>query len=76
MFRDPIRRYVQRLREDGVPTEAQEFEGMFHVFPILMPWADCSREVFRQVRTFIHRVVTEAPRLGMTELSRVLGLEH
>jgi monoterpene epsilon-lactone hydrolase len=76
MFRDPIRRYVQHLREFGVPVEAQEFEGMFHVFPILMPWADCSREVFRQVRTFIHRVVAEAPPLGMTELSRVLDLEH
>ena len=54
MFRDPIRRYVDRLRAAGVPTEAQEFEGMFHVFEILMPWADDSREVFRHVRRFIH----------------------
>ena len=54
MFRDPIRRYVERLVPAGVPTEAQEFEGMFHVFQILMPWADDSREVFRLVHRFIH----------------------
>ena len=63
MFRDPIRRYVERLRADGVPTDALEFDGMFHVFPILMPWADDSREVFRHVRRFIHRVVEDAPPL-------------
>ncbi len=71
MFRDPIRRYVQRLRAAGVPTDAREFDGMFHVFPILMPWADDSREVFRHVRRFIHRVVTEAPSLA-SDLTRTL----
>ena len=50
MFRDPIRRYVDCLRAAGVPTEAQEFEGMFHVFEILMPWAVNSHEVFALVR--------------------------
>lgn len=76
MFRDPIRRYADRLRAEGVPTDAQEFEGMFHVFPILMPWADDSREVFRHVRRFIHRVVADAPPLYDGELLRALGLEH
>jgi epsilon-lactone hydrolase len=76
MFRDPIRRYVQRLCEAGVPTDAKEFEGMFHVFQILMPWADDSREVFRHIRQFIHRVIADAPPLGSTELSRALGLPH
>jgi epsilon-lactone hydrolase len=74
MFRDPIRRYVERLRAAGVPTEAKEFEGMFHVFQILMPWADNSREVFRHVHRFIERVLADAPPLGSTDLSRALGL--
>ena len=72
MFRDPIRRYVQRLREAGVPTDAREFDGMFHVFQILMPWADDSREAFRHVRNFIHRVVAAAPPLAVTNLTRKL----
>jgi acetyl esterase/lipase len=73
MFRDPIRRYVQRLHTAGVPTEAHEFEGMFHVFQILMPWADDSRRVFRQVRHFIHDVVTDAPPLEFGYLRAKLG---
>ncbi len=74
MFRDPIRRYVDRLRAAGVPTEAQEFEGMFHVFEILMPWADNSREVFRHVQRFIHRILADAPPLGDLDLVEALGL--
>jgi epsilon-lactone hydrolase len=74
MFRDPIRRYVQRLRDAGVPTDAREFDGMFHVFQILMPWADDSREVFRHVRRFIHRVVADAPPLDDIDVCRALGL--
>ena len=49
---------------------------MFHVFPILMPWADDSREVFRHVRRFIHGVVADAPPLHDGELLRALGLRH
>jgi hypothetical protein len=26
---------------------------MFHVFPILMPWAEASRRVFRAVASFV-----------------------
>ena len=74
MFRDPIRRYVARLCQAGVPTDAREFDGMFHVFEILMPWADDSREVSRHVHRFIHRVLADAPPLGDTDLRRVLGL--
>jgi epsilon-lactone hydrolase len=74
MFRDPIRRYVARLCQAGVPTDAREFDGMFHVFEILMPWADDSREVSRHVHRFIHRVLADAPPLGDADLRRVLGL--
>lgn len=76
MFRDPIRRYVQRLRAAGVPTEAQEFDGMFHVFQILMPWADDSRNVFRRVRQFIHGIVDVAPPLAMGRLREKLDQQH
>jgi hypothetical protein len=34
---------------------------MFHVFQILMPWADASRAAFRLVRDFIHKIVEDAP---------------
>jgi acetyl esterase/lipase len=61
MFRDPIRRFVDRLRAAGISTEAQEFPGMFHVFQILMPWAESSRSAFRLVRDFIHKIVEDAP---------------
>ncbi|MFZ0249862.1 MAG: alpha/beta hydrolase [Acidimicrobiales bacterium] len=76
MFRDPIRRYVERLRAAGVSTDAREFPGMFHVFGILMPWADDSREVFRHVHRFIERVLAEAPPIGSLDLADALGLER
>jgi acetyl esterase/lipase len=76
MFRDPIRRYVERLRAAGVPTDAREFPGMFHVFEILMPWADDSREVFRHVHRFIARVLAQAPPMGSLDLAAALGFER
>lgn len=76
MFRDPIRRYVQRLRAAGVPTDAVEFDGMFHVFQILMPWADDSREVSLHVHRFIQRVLADAPALDDADLGLMLGLQH
>jgi acetyl esterase/lipase len=64
MFRDPIRHYVDRLRVAGVPTEAEEFPGMFHVFQMLMPWADASRAAFGLVRSFVQKIVEDAPPLA------------
>jgi acetyl esterase/lipase len=55
MFRDPIRRFVEQLVRAGVETTALEEPGMFHVFPILMPWADASRRVFRAVGAFVRK---------------------
>jgi epsilon-lactone hydrolase len=75
MFRDPIRRYVERLRAAGVPTDGQEYDGMFHVFEILMPWAVDSHDVFAQVRRFIGRILNAAPPLDDLDLSRALGLD-
>jgi monoterpene epsilon-lactone hydrolase len=53
IFRDPIRLFVSHLQAAGVDTTALEEPGMFHVFPILMPWADGSRRAFRAVGEFV-----------------------
>jgi acetyl esterase/lipase len=62
MFRDPIRRFVAELRAGGVPTTVVEAPNMFHVFPILMPWANSSRETYRSVGRFVaDRLVQQDP---------------
>ncbi len=53
MFRDSIRRFVANLEKAGVDVAASEEPGMFHVFPILMPWAEASRRVYRAVGDFV-----------------------
>lgn len=53
MFRDPIRRFVERLTRVGIDATAIEEPAMFHVFPILMPWADASLRVYRAVGSFV-----------------------
>jgi acetyl esterase/lipase len=63
MFRDPIRSFVARLEKEGVATYAHEAPDMFHVFPILMPWAAESRGVYRTVAQFTHGVIDDAPAL-------------
>jgi len=53
MFRDAIRLFVDHLHAAGVEVVALEEPGMFHVFPILMPWAEGSRRAFRAVGEFV-----------------------
>ena len=53
MFRDPIHRFVERLGRSGVDVTAIEEPDMFHVFPILMPWAEASGRVYRAVGSFV-----------------------
>jgi acetyl esterase/lipase len=60
MFRDPIRRFVEHLQEAEVPVVALEEPGMFHVFPILMPWAQASRRVFSAIEAFVGRQLAAA----------------
>lgn len=74
MFRDPIRRYVQRLRDAGVAVEAHEYDGMFHVFPILMPWLEDSHDVFKNLRSFVLKLAAGAPDWSDAPLRRLLGL--
>jgi acetyl esterase/lipase len=54
IFRDAIRMLAEKLDSDGVAHEALEVEGMFHVFPFLLPWARESRDVYRRAGEFVH----------------------
>jgi acetyl esterase/lipase len=56
IFRDPIRHLVERLREAGVDTDAHEQPGMFHVFPVLVPWAASSRATYARAGAFVDRI--------------------
>ena len=47
----PLRRPARGRR--GRPPRRSRQPGMFHVFPILMPWADPAAEVYRDVGRFI-----------------------
>ncbi len=49
MFRDSIEEFVQALRDGGVAVRAMEEPGMFHVFPILMPWSEAAKRVLREI---------------------------
>lgn len=60
MFRDSIRQLAEHLEAADVDNVSAEAEGMFHVFPILMPWAEASREVYRSLGEFLRERVTEA----------------
>jgi acetyl esterase/lipase len=60
MFRDAIRRLVQHLQEANVETTAREVPGMFHVFPIVMPWAVRSRRVLDDAGEMVHERSTGA----------------
>jgi epsilon-lactone hydrolase len=71
MFRDPIRRFVERLEKAGVPTHAHEVAGMFHVFQILMPWAEESRTIYDHVASFVELVLEGAPPLDSEVLDRL-----
>ncbi|MGK9272758.1 alpha/beta hydrolase [Williamsia muralis] len=58
MFRDGIRKFADGLDKAGVKVHAMEERGMFHVFPILMPWAEASKRVFIALHDLAGRHVT------------------
>jgi epsilon-lactone hydrolase len=62
MFRDQIRDFVAHLDRSGVDVASHEEPGMFHVYPILMPWADATRQAFRAVAGFVDRQLPRPPR--------------
>jgi len=53
MFRDGIRRFSFRLDEADVDAEVHEEPGMFHVYPILMPWSDAGRRTIEAAGNFV-----------------------
>ncbi len=57
MFRDAIRALSRRLGEAGVTREVLEVEGMFHDFPLLVPWARESRDVYERAGKFVRGVL-------------------
>ncbi len=69
MFRDSIRLLVEHLEAADVPTTGEEADGMFHVYPILMPWADHSRRVYRDMGEFVRVQITKASS-DRTEVAR------
>ncbi|MGC4933915.1 alpha/beta hydrolase [Gordonia sp. DT30] len=66
MFRDGIRQFVENLRAAGVPVSAMEERGMFHVFPILMPWAESSKRVLRELGELAKLYVVPDPQAAQT----------
>ncbi len=61
MFRDGISEFAERLSAAGVTVYAIEEAGMFHVFPILMPWAESSKRVFRALRELSRQHISSDP---------------
>jgi epsilon-lactone hydrolase len=61
MFRDEIRAFVDHLDRSGVDVTAHEEPGMFHVYPILMPWADASRRAYGALGRFVDRALAQPP---------------
>jgi len=55
MFRDAIRRFSFHLDEADVDAEVHEEPGMFHVYPILMPWSDAGRRTVASAGEFVRR---------------------
>lgn len=67
MFRDGIRELVANLREAEIKVHAIEEEGMFHVFPILMPWLEASKRVYAELDEFVAAHVESRAHIGVVE---------
>jgi acetyl esterase/lipase len=57
MFRDAIRELARKLSVAGVPHVVSEVEGMFHVFPFLLPWTQESRDVYDRAGEFVKGIL-------------------
>lgn len=71
MFRDAIRELVKKLRSAQVPHVASEVQGMFHVFPFLLPWTKESRDVYREAGVFVNEVLGRVRPLSQPQLRTV-----
>lgn len=66
IFRDGIAEFVARLEAAGVPVRSIEEPGMFHVYPILMPWAEPAKRVMRTLHELAARYVSADPTAEQT----------
>jgi epsilon-lactone hydrolase len=64
MFRDANRELANKLRIARVPHVASEVEGMFHVFPFLVPWARESQDVYDRAGSFVRGVLVAEARMS------------
>ncbi len=64
MFRDAVRRFGDHLGAAGVDAVVAEEPGMFHVFPILVPWSEAARRTMDAVGAFVRARLDEAPSGG------------
>jgi epsilon-lactone hydrolase len=62
MFRDEIIEFVEKLRKAEVDVETFEAPDLFHVYEILMPFADASKDTIAEVVRFVHRRLEAAPK--------------
>jgi acetyl esterase/lipase len=60
MFRDEIQEFVGKLRDSDVDVTPYEAPNMFHVYEILMPWADTSKDTIASVAKFVDRRLAAA----------------
>jgi monoterpene epsilon-lactone hydrolase len=60
MFRDAIRELAEKIHAANIPHDISEVEGMFHVFPFLLPWAQESRDVYRRAADFLAETLAKA----------------
>lgn len=60
MFRDSCSRFAEELRAAGVTTYTVEGEGMYHVYPIVVPWSASGRAVVAAVGRFVRACEGEA----------------
>src|SRR5580692_6888096 len=60
MFRDAIRELAEKIHAANIPHDISEVEGMFHVFPFLLPWAEESRDVYSRVGDFLSETFAKA----------------
>ncbi|MFT3662543.1 MAG: alpha/beta hydrolase [Gordonia sp. (in: high G+C Gram-positive bacteria)] len=67
MFRDSCRAFAERLRGAGLLLKAMEEEGMFHVFPLLLPASEASKRVFRALAELAAENVTPADEVPSVE---------
>ena len=64
IFRDAIRQLARKLHAEGVRHDISEVEGMFHVFPFLLPWTRESRDVYHRAGEFVESVLGQTAGWG------------